>query len=600
MATSRVTTWPSHTALDGTEVLAVDHSNAHKNVTTDAISDFVVGNLNSTPAAILESNTAAQNAAVMAAAITSLGSKRGIITLPAGKFDLEDVSLPEGVYIYGAGIGDAVASGTTLSLPVTPTAPMFKTEQTDVSGTFQGGGFLNLKALGNQTPYYSEFSVNTGTDSFDATGHSFSNGDVIHLTAQLELCTDLAERQDYYVVNSGVNSFQVSLTDGGVAITLTDVGEGKQYCYRVSGIFDFYDLSDWIGAGSEVRIESFRFDFCHIEGFRYAVGNVSDITELRDRETQYTGNRFVGNVAAIYTNEHPRFTGRNDLRGNIFAVCGNIYDVGLNNQTFVRNVFDVWPLGSGNTAMGRCTFSGNLVIFPVNGIKVSSNQSSIAGSNIFAAALSTSDTATEQFILLGANSSDCVITGGNVFEEQGSTQKCLNGMIVLDDRADRERYLISNNAFTVYSEVIKFATGAAVIAELSCNDNLFRVHDGGLLIQFSDASAGQQRHCSFSGNNVRVVSYTNASAILLKLASRSSRGFMINNNLWKVTGTIGYVVSGEFQGCTYMGNIHYDCSVEITNSDATTVPNATRSGFPLVSSNSSDGALLYSMNVFYT
>lgn len=599
MATSRITTWPSHTVLDGTEVLAVDHSNTNKSVTTSAVSNFVAENLGSTTASILESNTAAQNAAAIETAITSLGAKKGVINLPAGKFDLEGVSLPDGVYIYGQGIGDGVQTGTTLSLPNSPSAPMFKTEQSDVVGNFQGGGFLNFKALGDQTPYYAEFTVDTSGNKLNATSHTLSNNDIIHLTSPLLLSTDLAEKTDYYVVNAAPNDFQVATSQGGSAIPLSNIGNGKQYFYRVSGIYDFYDLSDFVGAPSEVRIESFRFDFCHIEGFRYAVGNVSELNELRDRETQYVGNRFVGNVAAIYTNEHPRFTGRNDIRGNIFGICGNIFDVAINSQTFVRNTFDVWPLGSSSTSMGRSTFTGNLVIFPVNGIKVTSNHFSISGANIFAAALPSSDTATEQFIVLGENSSDGSVTGGNVFEEKSSTQKCVNACIVVDDRADRERYQICSNTFTIYGKAIEFPTGLATISNLCCDNNQFRVYDGGILIRFDDDLVGQQRFCSFSGNSVRVITYNDSNAVLLDLESRSSRGFKINDNLWRVTGTLGYVVSGEFQGCTYVGNMHYNASVRMENATSTTVPVATRSGFPLVTSALTDGALLKSLNVFY-
>ena len=41
MATSRVTTWPSHTVLDGTEVLAVDHSNTNKSVSSSSLKSYI-------------------------------------------------------------------------------------------------------------------------------------------------------------------------------------------------------------------------------------------------------------------------------------------------------------------------------------------------------------------------------------------------------------------------------------------------------------------------------------------------------------------------------------------------------------------------------
>ena len=139
----------------------------------------------------------------------------------------------------------------------------------------------------------------------------------------------------------------------------------------------------------------------------------------------------------------------------------------------------------------------------------------------------------------------------------------------------------------------------ATISNLCCDNNQFRVYDGGILIRFDDEQVGQQRFCSFSGNSVRVITYNDSNAVLLDLESRSSRGFKINDNLWRVTGTLGYVVSGEFQGCTYMGNMHYNASVRMENAASTTVPVAARSGFPLITSALTDDALLKSLNVFY-
>jgi hypothetical protein len=63
------------------------------------------------------------------------------------------------------------------------------------------------------------------TNTVNSTGHGLSNGDQVSFynttgTLPAELRTDIF----YYIINSGVDSFQVSYTSGGAAVTFTDDG----------------------------------------------------------------------------------------------------------------------------------------------------------------------------------------------------------------------------------------------------------------------------------------------------------------------------------------------------------------------------------------
>lgn len=591
---SRVVDWGEIFDLVGTESFAVDNG-LDKRITPVTQARFSSGK-RAVPALMKSANTAAQNATAIATAIGILGPGKGIVYLPVGPFELEGVLWPDGISFAGAGVGDGLVTGTTVSLPASPTNHMFLGTKAQIVGNWQGGGFEGIRAIGGQTYNYNEFTATFGTNTLTQTGHLLVDNDLINLTAQFALAAGLDERTDYHVISGTATTFQVSLTQGGAAVAFTDAGRGKQYFYQVDG-FDFINLSDFDGDGAGTRLESIYFTDNYMEGFRYVFGNTAGINDLRDREVLWTGNKFVDNVAAIFTNEHPRLVGRNDFRQNIFAICGNIFDCAFNNQTFVRNVFDVWPLGSGSTSMGRSTFVGNLVIFPVNGLKISSNRYTIS-SNVFAASLTSADTTSEQFIILMINGLDGTINS-NACEELGTTQKCANAQIMLDTISGTfSRTSIKTNTFTVYGLAVGFSSDVGNVELLALDDNTFRVQQGQILVT---TEVGSYSLCSFNGNTVHVIGGYTDNLDIVFLASKSGRGYQLTNNKFKVESSVvfgtdvGSVVNGEFAGTVYSGNIHRNSRVTVT-SGGNTVPNAVAAGF---SDTATDTANLKTLNVFY-
>lgn len=69
-------------------------------------------------------------------------------------------------------------------------------------------------------------SVDAGGDTITSTAHGLSNGTIVHLRTGGTLPDPLAVDTDYFVVGATTDTFQLSLTEGGAAIDLTDVGTG--------------------------------------------------------------------------------------------------------------------------------------------------------------------------------------------------------------------------------------------------------------------------------------------------------------------------------------------------------------------------------------
>lgn len=73
------------------------------------------------------------------------------------------------------------------------------------------------------------FTADNVTDYLTSAAHGFENGDIVQLRAVDTLPAGLSALTNYYVINSNVNSFQISLTLGGAAIDFTDDGAGAMY-----------------------------------------------------------------------------------------------------------------------------------------------------------------------------------------------------------------------------------------------------------------------------------------------------------------------------------------------------------------------------------
>ena len=76
-------------------------------------------------------------------------------------------------------------------------------------------------------------SASALTDTFTASLHGFSDGDIVQLVSTGELPFGL-NNNNYYVVNAALNSFQLSLTSGGNAVDFTTDGSPTIKAYRLS------------------------------------------------------------------------------------------------------------------------------------------------------------------------------------------------------------------------------------------------------------------------------------------------------------------------------------------------------------------------------
>jgi len=68
-----------------------------------------------------------------------------------------------------------------------------------------------------------------------AYNHGLSNGDLITLVEDGGLPAELIDKQEYFVVNVTAQTFQISLTSGGSAVTFTDDGTPDNYFCHVTG-----------------------------------------------------------------------------------------------------------------------------------------------------------------------------------------------------------------------------------------------------------------------------------------------------------------------------------------------------------------------------
>ena len=71
------------------------------------------------------------------------------------------------------------------------------------------------------------FTATNATDLFTSAGHGYPNGEAVRLyTASGTLPSGVTATARYYVINSTTDTFQLSATSGGSAVSLADDGTG--------------------------------------------------------------------------------------------------------------------------------------------------------------------------------------------------------------------------------------------------------------------------------------------------------------------------------------------------------------------------------------
>jgi hypothetical protein len=193
---------------------------------------------------------------------TGTGSHFVFYTVPSpGPTFTVDTGTDELILGFGHGIsnGEVLVLGTTLLLPTgLTTANLYVVGATStriqLSLSF-GGAAINIIDSGTGTHYllrglatfdgaggaplvedFEEvvldkiFTVDAATDTFTSNGHGLVNNDTGYIVppAGGAFPTPLNPTVRYFVIASAANTFQLSLTQGGAAINITDAGIGIQ------------------------------------------------------------------------------------------------------------------------------------------------------------------------------------------------------------------------------------------------------------------------------------------------------------------------------------------------------------------------------------
>lgn len=96
--------------------------------------------------------------------------------------------------------------------------------------TFIGAQGNNVFEVSPKTLF--RYTVNVTSNEFTVEGSNFVDDEAVLFTTSDTLPNPLDGSTTYYVINSSGGTFEVSLTVGGAAVNITDLGVGSQYIYR--------------------------------------------------------------------------------------------------------------------------------------------------------------------------------------------------------------------------------------------------------------------------------------------------------------------------------------------------------------------------------
>ena len=101
---------------------------------------------------------------------------------------------------------------------------------------------LNLSDPSIITHTFAPVDVDPLTNTISISAHGFTNSSIIYFSTDTALPAGLVVNTKYYVVNSSINDFQVSLVSGGAPIDITGTGVGT---HTVTDAFNFSGTSDF-------------------------------------------------------------------------------------------------------------------------------------------------------------------------------------------------------------------------------------------------------------------------------------------------------------------------------------------------------------------
>ena len=126
------------------------------------------------------------------------------------------------VNIAATGSGGGGGSSVVEVVKVTTGSGECTLQQPNAECIFTG----NVVRIGTES---ADFTANPSTDVLTSVGHGMANGMCVSLSHDQQPATlpgGLSTGTDYFVISATANTFQLSLTDGGAAVDITDSGTG--------------------------------------------------------------------------------------------------------------------------------------------------------------------------------------------------------------------------------------------------------------------------------------------------------------------------------------------------------------------------------------
>lgn len=157
------------------------------------------------------------------------------------------------------------------------------------------------KKIGVSTNGGTTFTAAT-SDTITSNGHNLSDNDVLILTTSNTLPAGLSTGTPYYVINSTTNTFELSTTQGGSAVDITDTGTGIHKWHNPTATVTLREH----GSGSNLFSKSFTAaDLVNSS-------TVTDVFEAEQSSPGFTDDRQYSMVVAItengvtHTSQHNR------------------------------------------------------------------------------------------------------------------------------------------------------------------------------------------------------------------------------------------------------------------------------------------------------
>lgn len=180
----------------------------------------------------------------------------------------------------------------------------------------------------------SSSGVTFSTGTFTYTEHGFVNGDIVVLTTSGTVPTGLTSGNTYYIVSGAANTFKVSATLGGSAVTISDNGTGNQIFTKDSTTYmklftREYQKTYAASALSDIGVTTMTYNV-----YRFPLANAADINVSDSDSTVSTTTPFTN--TDVYwvrdsTNSYVIYNVRGSFANTtVYAKSDVVMDTGTN------------------------------------------------------------------------------------------------------------------------------------------------------------------------------------------------------------------------------------------------------------------------------